>query len=114
MEKEDYHNFLRIIKNHSTNQNAFIRFNYFNDHYNNYIYNFFGPTEDLYDFDIICNICLRRVSLACRPNFCHHIFCRPCLAEWSKLSNKCPICRALFEYIVKVDYSENWVKLKYS
>lgn len=24
---------------------------------------------------------------------CNYIFCKPCLTEWLKLSNTCPICR---------------------
>jgi len=113
MEKADCNNFLRIIKNPASNPNAFIRFNYFNEISKSYKFNYFGPNEDLYEFEITCNICLGRVCAACRPNKCYHIFCRPCLKKWHKFSQKCPVCRTLFEYIEKVDYQESWVKLRY-
>ena len=114
MEKKDCENFLEIIRNQASNQNAFIRFNYYNEYQRSQCYNYFGPNEDLYDFEIICYICLGRVSCACRPNACYHIFCKPCLDEWIKLSHHCPVCRTLFKRIEKVYYSESWVKSKYS
>ena len=106
--------FLNTLKRIYSHKNAFILFNYSNNTILDSKYNFFGPNEDLYDFEIKCAICLGRVSAACRPNKCFHIFCGPCLNKWLTLSHKCPICRSNFESKIKVNYSESWVKLKYS
>jgi hypothetical protein len=107
-------NFLDILKVHNPKPNAFILFNYSNTNPLSLVYNFFGPNEDLYDFEIRCPICLGRVSSACRPNSCFHVYCSPCLKRYKNYSNNCPTCRRTFNSIIKVYYSEPWVKLFYS
>ena len=106
--------FLSILKSIKPINNPFklsISKNFVEEYSN---YNFFGFKEDLYNFDIKCPICYGRVSLAKRPNSCFHVFCGPCLKKWAKYKKRCPMCRTDFNKILNVDYSEPWVKQKYS
>jgi len=49
-----------------------------------------------------CPICFKKKIFPSRPNNCIHVFCRKCLKKWIKISNKCPICRAKFNIIIKL------------
>lgn len=75
--------------------------------------NTFGFPEDLYPFELKCPICLGRIKLASRPDNCSHLFCKLCLKEWCKESKKCPYCRIVFNNIIRVSYSEDWIRNKY-
>ncbi|EDV28729.1 uncharacterized protein TRIADDRAFT_51933 [Trichoplax adhaerens] len=46
-----------------------------------------------------CAICLSHFTdqIIAIPNSCQHIFCLPCINEWSKLANTCPIDRVTFQ-----------------
>jgi hypothetical protein len=37
---------------------------------------------------------------------CTHRFCYPCIVNWSKLSNKCPLCKACYDKIFKIKCGE--------
>ena len=50
-----------------------------------------------------CSICLGETKGDCFPDVCKHNFCFPCLRKWSKRKNCCPLCRQVFQYIVKSD-----------
>lgn len=40
---------------------------------------------------------------------CEHAFCFNCISEWSKVTNKCPLCKERFDQITK--YSKDGKKL---
>jgi len=43
--------------------------------------------------EVHCTICLDDfVDAALVP--CRHVFCFDCIVEWSKVNNKCPMCRS--------------------
>ena len=44
--------------------------------------------------DFICSICtlLPNPDIAIEEENCSHIFCKKCIENWMKKSNKCPIC----------------------
>ena len=106
--------FLSVIKSIKKPINPFKMFSNLNNNYPISEYNYFGFTEDLYDFEIRCPICFARVTLARRPDGCFHVFCIDCIQKWSKQSKKCPCCRKTFSCILKVSYSESWVREKYA
>jgi len=56
-----------------------------------------------------CGICLEPVSQSDRGklNSCDHFFCLYCIAEWSKVTNKCPLCKRRFNVITGIDIKEN-------
>lgn len=56
-----------------------------------------------------CPICLHtfREQEIGRPNICDHSFCAPCIEEWSKNVQTCPIDRKAFSYIIVRDRYEN-------
>ncbi|XP_053214308.1 putative uncharacterized protein DDB_G0277255 [Panonychus citri] len=47
-----------------------------------------------------CYICLCELTDPCYADGCLHIFCTPCLSQWSKQSNRCPVCRTTFNNII--------------
>jgi hypothetical protein len=116
MEKEPKSNsdFLLVLKSLKSNPNPFGNAIAMNSSSKFYDYNYFGFAEDLYNFEIKCPICFGRVSIAKRPDHCFHIFCGPCLTNWSRQSHKCPYCRQNFKKILKVSFSEPWVKKQYT
>ena len=107
-------NFLHVIKSIKKPVNPFLILSKLNNNDSISKYNYFGFTEDLYDFEIRCPICFARVTLARRPDSCFHIFCFDCIQKWSNQCKKCPCCRKAFTYILKVSYSESWVREKYA
>ncbi|XP_032231291.1 uncharacterized protein LOC116614423 [Nematostella vectensis] len=52
-----------------------------------------------------CVICLDRVRCRGKLSVCNHWFCFPCIFEWSKNTNTCPICKARFRCISKLHFS---------
>lgn len=56
-----------------------------------------------------CPICLHsfREQEIGMPNICEHSFCAPCIEEWSKNVQTCPIDRKEFSYIIVRDRYEN-------
>lgn len=56
-----------------------------------------------------CPICLHsfREQEIGMPNICEHSFCAPCIEEWSKSVQTCPIDRKEFSYIIVRDRYEN-------
>jgi len=51
-----------------------------------------------------CYICLEIISSRARNNGCGHEFCFDCITTWSTNTNRCPVCKAEFTEITKVDY----------
>ena len=49
--------------------------------------------------DFICSICtlLPNPDIAIEEENCSHIFCKKCIENWMKKSNKCPICNNLIK-----------------
>ena len=39
-----------------------------------------------------CNICLETLSRACDLQKCGHTFCKFCIEQWLKTTEKCPTC----------------------
>ena len=106
----EYRDFLSNISNTPKAKNAFTLF-YLGQKPNiPLICNLFGPNEDLFDFEIKCLIYFHRVISATPPNNCLYVFCSICLKKWNKISNKLPMGRNSFSSIIKVYYSEPWVK----
>lgn len=113
-EKQYHHDFLSVIQSQKPPINPFKIFSNLKKNDSILEYNYYGFTEDLYDFEIRCPICLARVKLARRPDSCFHIFCFDCLENWCRQCKKCPYCRKSFSDILKVSYSESWVREKYA
>jgi E3 ubiquitin-protein ligase Topors len=40
-----------------------------------------------------CPVCLNRVQERSFTNSCLREFCLPCIQEWSRNHNRCPVCR---------------------
>ena len=34
---------------------------------------------------------------------CGHKFCYPCIMDWSKVNNHCPLCKMKFNQVIKID-----------
>jgi len=64
---------------------------------------FFGLYEDSLDKEIRCPICFGRVGIATKPLCCNHVFCYNCIFKWSQTSNKCPVCRGIFNDLLFVN-----------
>ena len=47
-----------------------------------------------------CPICLNFCVAPSKINNCTHIYCNRCISKWSKMSSKCPLCRARFDKII--------------
>ena len=50
-----------------------------------------------------CPICLKMIKNDIPigiPEGCHHVFCRPCIQQWSQKQNSCPLDRHIFENII--------------
>lgn len=57
-----------------------------------------------------CPICLLKLTNdqeIGKPEICDHIFCFPCIEEWSKVMRTCPIDRKEFSKIKVFDNVEN-------
>ena len=61
----------------------------------------------------ICPICICETNIInAKINSCGHIFCFDCLFEWSKITNKCPLCKSEFNYIKKMSGKNFLQKIK--
>ncbi|CAI2382844.1 unnamed protein product [Moneuplotes crassus] len=48
-----------------------------------------------------CCICLDLPKTKkCKPSICDHLFCLPCLQNWCKRTNSCPLCKIKFTEII--------------
>ena len=60
------------------------------------------PSTNLVVEKDVCSICLGEVEnrgiIACE-----HTFCMPCIHDWSKVTNLCPICKKSFSKITPVE-----------
>lgn len=52
-----------------------------------------SATLDQVEDELQCSICTELFIKATTLN-CSHSFCKHCLEEWRRKSNKCPICRS--------------------
>ena len=59
----------------------------------NFINNLRSKTEN------ICPICFNYCIILTRINNCTHIYCNKCISKWLEMSNKCPLCRRIFDKI---------------
>jgi len=51
-----------------------------------------------------CAICLDGLnSDAAKLKECEHSFCFDCIKQWAGVTNKCPLCKAVFSQIVRLD-----------
>lgn len=39
-----------------------------------------------------CSVCLDEITNKCTLP-CKHAFCKPCITEWLRFHNNCPLCR---------------------
>ena len=53
------------------------------------------PTET----DETCSICLHTLQNVCVCVPCMHRFCHPCIKEWCRINNVCPLCRTTIQKI---------------
>ena len=85
--------FLKILINLKTkNSNPFELKNSSSNNDKNYLYNPFGFYEDFFEDEILCPICLGRVSKAKKTLGNQHIFYFYCIKKWMKSSKKWPVC----------------------
>lgn len=49
-----------------------------------------------------CSICLKKMKKPCKLDSCDHIFCLACINKMTKFSDKCPMCRSKFEYVINI------------
>ena len=54
------------------------------------------------DFTNRCPICLIDEIENPAKTSCDHEFCEPCITEWKKKSNTCPVCRTVISYEIPV------------
>jgi len=52
---------------------------------------------------ITCAICTDVISDATMNNGCNHEFCFTCIETWSRTTNSCPLCKARFTYLTRLD-----------
>ena len=50
--------------------------------------------------DNTCSICIDEIKEMCYTDTCLHRFCFPCLSEWVKRKQVCPLCKAEFTNII--------------
>jgi hypothetical protein len=48
-----------------------------------------------------CPVCLNRVQERSYTNTCLHELCFPCIQEWSRNHNRCPVCRESYINILR-------------
>ena len=49
-----------------------------------------------------CTICMEIIKERGSIDSCRHTFCFQCILDWSKVTNKCPICQASFVKVTEV------------
>ena len=47
-----------------------------------------------------CSICLQEIKLPAAKISCGHLFCGECILQSSKVSTKCPNCRASYKKVI--------------
>ncbi len=61
----------------------------------------------------VCAICLETVRDPAQLNSCTHVFCTPCITEWStKFASSCPLCKVeitSFSYRVHAVYCSHYI-----
>ena len=64
------------------------------------------PKESLFISQITsnCSIFFNKMRNPCKLSSCEHIFCKSCIIRTFKNSNKCPMCRAKFQYLINIIY----------
>jgi len=65
-----------------------------------------GSQED------VCSICLDVPTAISSLDSCKHYYCYRCIYQWSKQSNTCPLCKARFHSITKIEEQNNSHKRK--
>lgn len=53
--------------------------------------------------DAECVICCNIIEELANPDGCNHDFCKDCLFDWTQKSNKCPICKAIYNNVFIYD-----------
>eukprot|EP01137_Pigoraptor_chileana_P021006 Opistho-2@84157 len=57
---------------------------------------------------LVCSVCLENIGPERgRLNMCEHIFHVPCITEWSKVTNSCPLCKTYFRVIIHEKLDED-------
>mmetsp|Transcript_17873 Transcript_17873/g.29883 ORF Transcript_17873/g.29883 Transcript_17873/m.29883 type:complete len:340 (+) Transcript_17873:58-1077(+) len=46
-----------------------------------------------------CVICFEPPTKRGTINCCDHVFCSECILQWSKVTNKCPVCKRVFSTV---------------
>eukprot|EP00028_Trichosphaerium_sp_Am-I-7-wt_P015002 CAMPEP_0168512034 /NCGR_PEP_ID=MMETSP0405-20121227/2519_1 /TAXON_ID=498012 /ORGANISM="Trichosphaerium sp, Strain Am-I-7 wt" /LENGTH=180 /DNA_ID=CAMNT_0008530383 /DNA_START=1086 /DNA_END=1628 /DNA_ORIENTATION=+ len=54
-----------------------------------------------------CTICLGEMTMRGATDVCEHNYCYLCIIQWSKVTNKCPMCSRRFTSITKLAYGNN-------
>lgn len=52
------------------------------------------------ELNTTCAICLDTINQLANLDNCSHDFCRPCIVQWSKNTNLCPLCKKEFKKII--------------
>jgi hypothetical protein len=52
------------------------------------------------ELNTTCAICLDTINQLANLDNCTHDFCRPCIVQWSKNTNLCPLCKKEFKKII--------------
>ncbi|CAM9365222.1 unnamed protein product, partial [Scytosiphon promiscuus] len=47
-----------------------------------------------------CPICLGSVVNSAMIEACQHVYCKDCLFEWLKASDRCPLCKAVVQRVL--------------
>jgi len=50
-----------------------------------------------------CGICLGKIAARGRLPCCDHRFCFDCITQWAKVVNTCPLCKARFREVTRVE-----------
>lgn len=54
-----------------------------------------------------CSICLEIIQNEAKLNSCSHTFCYECIFQFSKLENKCPLCKRDYSNIIYYDSKDS-------
>eukprot|EP01102_Stenamoeba_stenopodia_P017321 TRINITY_DN618_c0_g2_i7.p1 TRINITY_DN618_c0_g2~~TRINITY_DN618_c0_g2_i7.p1 ORF type:complete len:381 (+),score=116.36 TRINITY_DN618_c0_g2_i7:311-1453(+) len=52
----------------------------------------------------MCSVCYEDLQDSTRgiTDICEHLFCFPCIYDWSKITNTCPMCKRRFQKLTKI------------
>jgi hypothetical protein len=90
------HNDQPMNSSKSPSNSQLIRYN----KHNRQINNIEKPAIPAEEEDPNCPVCLNRVQERAYTNSCLHEFCFPCIQEWSRNHNRCPVCREFYANIL--------------